>query len=88
MGFTLDVPAKYLLLVWTFTAMRGVLTFVIDETLECRWRRRVAWRSHERDPLAPSRQCSVVTSDQRWIVLAWVIHLHGLAVVGPARVGL
>jgi DDE superfamily endonuclease len=62
-----------LLLVRTFVAMGGTLTFVIDETLERRWGCRIRKRGHYRDPLASSRQRSVATSGLRWIVLTLVI---------------
>lgn len=62
-----------LLLVRTFVAMGGTLTFVIDETLERRWGRRISKRGHYRDPLASSKQRSVATSGVRWIVLTLVI---------------
>ena len=62
-----------LLLVRTFVAVGGELTFVIDETLERRWGRRIAKRGHDRDPLASSKQRSVATSGLRWIVLTLVI---------------
>jgi DDE superfamily endonuclease len=61
------------LLVRTFVAVGGELTFVIDETLERRWGRRIAKRGHYRDPLAASKQRSVATSGVRWIVLTLVI---------------
>jgi hypothetical protein len=38
------------LLVRTFGAVGGELTFVIDETLERRWGRRINKRGHDRDP--------------------------------------
>jgi DDE superfamily endonuclease len=62
-----------LLLVRTFVAVGGELTFVIDETLERRWGRRINTRGHDRDPLASSKQRSVATSGLRWIVLTLVI---------------
>jgi len=62
-----------LLLVRTFVAVGGELTFVIDETLERRWGRRINKRGHYRDPLASSQQRSVATSGLRWIVLTLVI---------------
>jgi hypothetical protein len=61
------------LLVRTFITVGGTLTFVIDETLERRWGRRITKRGHYRDPLASSRQRSVATSGLRWIVLTLVI---------------
>jgi hypothetical protein len=61
------------LVVRTFVAVGGDLTFVIDETLERRWGRRIAKRGHYRDPLASSKQRSVATSGVRWIVLTLVI---------------
>jgi hypothetical protein len=61
------------LLVRTFVAMGGALTFVIDETLERRWGRRINKRGHYRDPLASSQQRSVATSGVRWVVLTLVI---------------
>jgi hypothetical protein len=61
------------LLVRTFVRVGGELTFVIDETLERRWGRRIAKRGHYRDPLASSKQRSVATSGVRWIVLTLVI---------------
>jgi hypothetical protein len=60
-------------LVRTFVAVGGELTFVIDETLERRWGRRINQRGHYRDPLASSQQRSVATSGVRWIVLTLVI---------------
>ena len=57
------------MLVQTFEAAGGSLTFVIDETLERRWGRRIHKRGHYRDSLASSRKRSVSTSGLRWIVL-------------------
>jgi hypothetical protein len=62
-----------LLSVRTFVAVGGELTFVIDETLERRWGRRINKRGHYRDPLASSKQRSVATSGLRWMVLTLVI---------------
>lgn len=61
------------LLVRTFVAVGNPLVFVIDETLERRWGRRISLRGHSRDPLASSKQRSVATSGWRWIVLTLVI---------------
>ena len=61
------------LLVQTFGAVGGSLTFVIDETLERRWGPRLKKRGHYRDSLASSRKRAVTTSGLRWIVLALVI---------------
>jgi hypothetical protein len=61
------------LLVQTCISVGGALTFVIDETLERRWGRRIAKRGHYRDALASSKQRSVATSGLRWIVLTLVI---------------
>ena len=61
------------LLVQTFDAAGGSLTFVIDETLERRWGRRINKRGHYRDPLASCRKRAVSASGLRWIVLALVI---------------
>ena len=61
------------LIVQTFDAAGGSLTFVIDETLERRWGRRINKRGHYRDPLASSRKRSVSTSGLRWIVLTLVV---------------
>ena len=61
------------LLVQTFGATGGSPTFVIDETLERRWGRRINKRGHYRDPLASSRKRSVSTSGLRWIVLSLVV---------------
>jgi DDE superfamily endonuclease len=61
------------LLVRTFGVVGGELTFVIDETLERRWGRRITLRGHCRDPLASSRQRSVAVSGLRWIVLTLII---------------
>ncbi len=47
--------------------------FVIDETLERRWGRRINKRGHYRDPLASSRKCTVSTSGLRWIVLTLIV---------------
>jgi DDE superfamily endonuclease len=62
-----------LLLVRTFVAMGGPLTFVIDETWERRWGGCMSQRGHDRDPLASSPQRSGATSGLRWIVLTLVI---------------
>ena len=61
------------MLVQTSGAAGGSLTFVIDETLERRWGRRISKRGHYRDPLASSRKRTVSTSGLRWIVLTLVI---------------
>lgn len=61
------------LLVRTFVTKGGELTFVVDETLERRWGRRITVRGHYRDPLASSKQRSVATSGLRWIVLTLVV---------------
>ena len=61
------------MLVQTFDAAGDSLTFVIDETLERRWGRRISKRGHCRDPLTSSRKRSVSTSGLRWVVLALVI---------------
>ena len=61
------------LLVQTFDVAGGSLTFVIDETLERRWGRRISKRGHYRDPLASSRKRTVSTSGLRWIVLTLVV---------------
>ncbi|HXH14483.1 MAG TPA: transposase [Alphaproteobacteria bacterium] len=80
------------LLVRTFVAVGGELTFVIDETLERRWGRRIAKRGHDRDSLASIKHRSVATSGVRWIVLTVVITplwtrrswaLPGLSVPAP-----
>jgi hypothetical protein len=71
---TLDLSRRLLyLLVQTFVAVGDELTFVIDETLERRWGRRIRTRGHYRDPLASSKQCSIATSGVRWIVLTLII---------------
>ena len=61
------------LLVQTFGAAGGSLTFVIDETLERRWGLRINKRGHYRDPLASSRKRAVSTSGLRWTVLTLVV---------------
>jgi len=61
------------LLVCSFVAAGGGLTFVIDETLERRWGSRIKKRGHYRDPLASSKKRSVATSGLRWVVLTLVI---------------
>lgn len=67
--------SRYLLslLVQTFGDAGGSLTFVIDETLERRWGRRIHKRGHYRDPLASSRKRAVSASGLRWIVLTLVV---------------
>jgi hypothetical protein len=62
-----------MVLVHTFVALTGTLTFVLDETLERRWGPRIKKRGHYRDPLASSKQRSIATSGIRWIVLAVII---------------
>ena len=61
------------LLVRTFVAAGGALWFVIDETLERRWGRRIKIRGHYRDPLASSKMRSVATSGVRWVVLSLIV---------------
>ena len=56
-----------------FDAVGSSLTFVIDETLERRWGRRINKRGHSRDPPACSRKRSVSTRGLRWIVLTLVV---------------
>ena len=63
----------HLLLVRTVIAAGGALSFVIDETLERRWGRRIRIRGHYRDPLASSNKRSVSTSGVRWIVLTLIV---------------
>lgn len=71
---TLELSRRLLvLLVRTFVVVGGELTFVVDETLERRWGRRINARGHYRDPLASSKQRSVATRGLRWIVLTLVI---------------
>lgn len=71
---TLELSRRLLLLlVRTFSVVGSDLTFVIDETLERRWGRRITLRGHYRDPLASSKQRSVAVSGLRWIVLTLVI---------------
>jgi DDE superfamily endonuclease len=60
-------------LIRAFSPGEPRLTFVIDETLERRWGRRVRIRGHYRDPLASSKQRSVAASGIRWIVLALLV---------------
>ena len=75
------------LLVGTFVGVGGELTFVIDETLERRWGRRIKKRGHYRDPLQSSKKRSVSTSGLRWIVLTlsitppWTKHTWALPVL-------
>jgi DDE superfamily endonuclease len=70
----LDVSRRLLhVLVRTFVARGGELTFAIDETLERRWGRRIRLRGHYRDPLASSKARSIASSGVRWIVLTLVI---------------
>ncbi len=61
------------LLVQIFLLTGGRLSFVIDETLERRWGRRIRLRGHYRDPLASSKARSVAASGIRWIVLSLVL---------------
>jgi hypothetical protein len=61
------------LLVQTFFLADRHWTFVIDETLERRWGRRIRIRGHYRDPLASSKERSVAASGIRWIVLALLV---------------
>ena len=63
------------LVVSTFGRLDGVVTLVIDETLERRWGRRIRLRGHYRDPLASSREQSVSSSGLRWLVVAVVVRL-------------
>lgn len=61
------------ILVQTFIAVGGTLTFVIDETLERRWGRRIKRRGHYHDPLASSKKRSVASPGLRWIVLTLIV---------------
>jgi DDE superfamily endonuclease len=70
----LDLSRRLLqLLVRTFQTCGGTLTFIIDETLERRWGRRIKRRGHYHDPLASSKKRSVASSGLRWIVLTLVV---------------
>jgi DDE superfamily endonuclease len=70
----LDLSRRLLgLLVRTFVTVGGSLTFVIDETLERRWGRRIRRRGHYHDPLASSKKRSVSSPGLRWIVLTLVV---------------
>jgi DDE superfamily endonuclease len=60
-------------LIRAFVVLGGELTFVVDETLERRWGRRISKRGHYRDPLASSKERSVAASGVRWIVLTLVV---------------
>lgn len=62
-----------LLLVRLFVRTNGALTFVVDETLERRWGRRISLRGHYRDPLASSKQRAVAVSGVRWVVMTLII---------------
>lgn len=62
-----------LLLARTFVAAGSALCFVVDETLERRWGRRISLRGHYRDPLRSSKQRAVSSSGVRWVVLSLVI---------------
>jgi len=62
-----------LLVVRLFVRTNGALTFVVDETLERRWGRRISLRGHYRDPLASSKQRSVSSSGVRWVVISLII---------------
>ncbi len=70
----LDLSRRLLrLLVRSFQTCGGTLTFIIDETLERRWGRRIKRRGHYHDPLASSKQRSVASSGLRWIVLTLIV---------------
>ena len=70
----LDLSRRLLgLLVRSFQSCGGTLTFVIDETLERRWGRRIKRRGHYHDPLSSSKQRSVASSGLRWIVLNLIV---------------
>jgi hypothetical protein len=71
---TLEVSRRlWHMLVRSFVTVGGDLTFVIDETLERRWGRRIRLRGHYRDPLASSKALSIASSGVRWIVLTLII---------------
>jgi len=70
----LDLSRRLLrLLVRSFQACCGRLTFVIDETLERRWGRRIKRRGHYHDPLRSSKKRSISSSGLRWIVLTLIV---------------
>jgi len=70
----LDLSRRLLrLLVRSFQTCGGTLTFVIDETLERRWGRRIKRRAHYHDPLASSKKRAVASSGLRWIILTLVV---------------
>jgi hypothetical protein len=55
---THDLSRRLLhLLAQTLVAVGGELAFVIDETLEQHWGRRIRIYGHCRDPRASSKQC-------------------------------
>lgn len=63
------------LLITTFANPTGPLEFVIDETLERRWGRKITKRGHYRDALLSSKKVSVANSGLRWITLALIVRL-------------
>jgi hypothetical protein len=70
----LELSRRLLLLLVRLFVPTGLgLTFVVDETLERRWGRRISLRGHYRDPLASSKQRSVSASGVRWVVIMLII---------------
>lgn len=63
------------LLVSTFVERGGTVEIVIDETLECRWGRKISKRGHYRDNLQSSKEKSVSTSGLRWVVMMLVVQV-------------
>jgi DDE superfamily endonuclease len=71
---TLDVSRRLLhMLVRSVVTVGGDLTFVIDETRERRWGRRMRLRGPYREPLASSTALSIASSGVRWIVFTLII---------------
>lgn len=61
------------LLVATFLPAGAPLVLVVDETLERRWGRLIAWKSRFRDPLRAGPGRPVTTPALRWLVLTLLV---------------
>lgn len=57
----------------TFGEAGGMVTIVVDETLERRWGRKITKRCHWRDSRVSRRKRNVTTSGLRWIVMAVIV---------------
>ena len=61
------------LLVITFLPAGVPLVLLVDETIERRWGRRIAWKGYFRDPVRAGVGRPVITPGLRWLVVALLV---------------